>query len=66
MRLSLDKDGLYVETGNVYKFTIQHAVELKKFLDDNPRWLRPDKDWDNCPYAHHADDCNCRGMGGGR
>lgn len=27
---------------------------------------RPAKDWNLCPYEKHADDCECRGMGGDR
>lgn len=30
------------------------------------RDLRPQKDWNACPYASHADDCTCRGEGGDR
>lgn len=30
------------------------------------RWRRPNKDWLNCSYMTHADDCDCRGAGGDR
>lgn len=36
------------------------------FLNTSKEELRPSKDWDNCPYEGHADDCNCNGMGGDR
>lgn len=48
------------------KLTIKEAVQLRNFLNQNHKLLRPNKDWSKCSYEDHADDCNCRGAGGGR
>lgn len=45
---------------------IETAKNLRWFLNDNARRLRPTKDWANCSYEGHSDDCDCRGMGGDR
>ena len=45
---------------------IEETRELRRFLNDNYRKLRPNKDWENCPYEGHHDDCDCRGTGGDR
>ncbi len=41
---------------------------LTKALEWHKDQLRRarDKDWNLCPYDSHADDCDCRGMGGDR
>jgi hypothetical protein len=27
---------------------------------------RPQKNWEECPYANHSDDCDCHGSAGER
>ena len=46
--------------------TLNEAKELRRWLNDHYRELRPSKDWANCPYEGHCDDCDCRGEGGDR
>lgn len=41
------------------------ARELAYALNCALRRIRK-KDWSECPYESHADDCDCRGMGGDR
>jgi hypothetical protein len=56
---------LNVEGREVF-LTLKEALLIRYFLNDNKEKLQPSKDWDNCPYEGHADDCDCRGMGGDR
>ena len=49
-----------------FQFNGEHALTLRRFLNDNHRALRPSKDWKNCPYEGHHDSCDCRGEGGDR
>ena len=42
------------------------AAKLRAYLNAYHHYLSPEKDWTTCPYETHADDCNCRGMGGDR
>ena len=44
----------------------EEAQELRRFLNNHHVYLYPAKDWKNCPYESHSDDCNCNGMGGDR
>ena len=57
---------ILVVEGRDMLLSLKEARELRRFLNDNHRNLRPSKDWDNCPYEGHADDCTCNGMGGDR
>jgi hypothetical protein len=45
---------------------IPDARALWHYLNQHKQDLRPEKDWDRCPYEGHANDCDCRGMGGDR
>lgn len=58
--------GLYVHTGNLYRFTLEQAAQLRAFLNNNHQKLRPGKDWSRCPHERHGDDCDCGGAGGDR
>lgn len=45
------------------------AQKLEKelaYTKMSPYEKRPNKDWANCPYNGHVDDCDCKGMGGDR
>lgn len=50
----------------VFSISLEDARHLRRNLDLNHRAMRPAKDWDNCPYEGHANDCTCNGMGGDR
>lgn len=53
---------LSVEGHEVF-LTLEESRLVRRFLNEHHRDLRPSKDWENCPYEGHADDCNCNGMG---
>ncbi len=55
--------------GGIANFMIldlSDALELREFLNEHHRELRPLKNWTRCSYEHHADDCDCKGIGGDR
>lgn len=42
--------------------TLRAVTERQRQLGN----LARPKDWNACPYESHANDCDCRGMGGDR
>jgi len=57
---------LVVAGKSVFSMTVEEARELRHQLNLNKQRLRPNKNWGDCPYEGHADDCTCRGEGGDR
>jgi len=63
------KDGLLRLADNfedLCELDFAEALQLRAFLNGHIQQLRPAKDWNNCPYERHSDDCDCQGAGGDR
>lgn len=54
--------------GTKMRLDREEAEKLRFMINSQhvARWLRSNKDWANCSYEAHADDCDCRGVGGDR
>lgn len=57
---------ILVVEGRDMLLNLKEAAQLRQSLNENHKSLRSNKNWENCQYEHHADDCNRRGMCGDR
>lgn len=59
---------IYEASGVCHEVVIDNSTsrKLRQMLNDRYRELRREKNWNDCPYEGHTDDCTCRGEGGFR
>lgn len=65
VQIETDRVGIDV-AGFMVVLTLDEAQWVRKYLNAERERLRPSKNWRECPYENHSDDCNCDGSAGDR